>query len=483
MQEVAVRKSFGANRSQLVRQYLGEAVMLAVFGLAIALVLVALLLPVFNNLTAKSLRLSGVLTPGVIGGMLLSTGVVGLVAGLYPAFVLSGFRPAQALRGVPGQGIGRSLLRKGLVVFQFGISIFLIAGSAVIWQQLDYFRSKQLGFDKEHVLDVRLGDDVTERFNENPGTVRNELLKHPDILAVSNASDLPGERYSVEGMRLEGQPDDESIMMRVAWRSDHDYVSALGLEIVEGRDFSRAEPADSNAWLINEAAARRFEVDDPVGRILRWDDDYVGPIVGVVRDFNFQTLHSEVEPLVIPLRPGHGKHLLVRFGSDDPREVVSFVDGTLQRLYPGSFFRHSFVGQSVDALYQDEDTLRDVLGYFSAIAIFVACLGLLGLAAFTAQQRRKEIGIRKALGASASAIVGLLSREFLILVAVAFVIAVPAVWIAATDWLDGFAYRIELNPLVFVGAGAAALLIAMATVGLQSARAAATDPVKTLRYE
>ncbi|MCH8124164.1 MAG: ABC transporter permease [Bacteroidetes bacterium] len=482
MREVAIRKTFGAHRQQLMRQYLGESMLLSALGLLLALGLIVALLPAFNSLTGKALELADVLSSQMIASLVLMTVIAGLIAGIYPAFVLSGFRPATALRGRGGSATGRALLRKGLVVFQFAISIFLIAGSVIIWQQLDFFRTKQLGFDKEHVLDVSLDSHMTETVTQNPETVKNELFKDPSIVSVSNASSRPGERYSLEVMTLDGRSNDEGTMMRIAWRTDHDYVTALGLDIVAGRDFSRAAPADTNAWLINEAAARRLELTNPVGQIMRWDD-YAGPIVGVIRDFNFASLHSEIEPLVIPLRPGHGGRLLVRFASSEPKVVVSHVEETLQRLFPGSLFTVSFVGDSIDALYAGEDTLRDVLGYFSAIAILIACLGLFGLAAFMAEQRTKEIGIRKVLGASSRAIVSLLSRDFVLLVGIAFLISIPVTWIAASSWLENFAFRIDISPIVFAGTGMVAMLIAVLTVGYQATRAALADPIASIRHE
>ncbi len=482
MHEVAVRKTFGAQRNKLIRQYLGESLLLSGLGLLLAVSLIVLLLPAFNSLTGRTLELSQVLGAPMAAALILMTVIAGLVAGIYPAFVLSSYRPANAFSGRSEKGTGRALLRKGLVVFQFAISIFLIAGSAIIWQQLDFFRTTQLGIDKEHVLDIDLSREVVRAVSDNPDTVKDELLKNPAIMSVSNASDVPGERYSLESMRIDGQSGEDGTQMRIAWRSDHDYASALGLEIVAGRDFSRSAPADTSAWLINEAAARRLNLVDPVGRVMRWGD-YAGPIVGVIRDFNFASLHNNIEPLVIPLRVGNGGRLLIRFASPDPKAVVASVETTLNRVYPGSVFNYSFVGESIDALYAEEDTLRDVLGYFAVVAILIACLGLFGLAAFMAEQRTKEIGVRKVMGASSSSIVGLLSKDFVLLVGVAFLIAAPSTWMAANSWLNNFAFRIEIGPAVFLGAGVAAALIALLAVGYQAARAASANPIVSLRHE
>jgi len=481
MHEVAVRKTFGALRKQLVRQYLGESILLSFLGLLIALGIIFLFLPTFNGLTGKGLEISQVLTSSMAGWLVLMTIFAGVVAGIYPAFVLSGYKPAEAFKGETSRTSGRTILRKGLVVFQFTISIFLIAGSIIIWQQLDFFRSQQLGFDKEHVLDVRLSEAQIESVSENPETIKSELLQNPAILSVSNATDLPGERISLESVTVDGLVEEE-VQLRFAWHSDHDYAEALGLEIVEGRSFSKDSPADTSGWMINETAVALLGLDDPIGQTMRWGG-YSGPIVGVIRDFNFRSLHHAIEPLVIPLRPGFSNRLLVRFASEEPAAIVDHVQKAMDRVFPGSLFEYYFVGDSVDALYQDENTLRDVIGYFSLMAIFIASLGLFGLAAFMAEQRTKEIGVRKVLGASSKSILGLMSREFVILISVSFVVAAPLTWIAANNWLGNFAFRISVNPAIILLAGLAAGLTALVAVVYQTAGAARANPVDSLRHE
>jgi len=481
MHEVAVRKTFGALRKQLIRQYLGESILLSFLGLLIALGIIFLFLPTFNSLTGKALQISHVVTSSMAIWLVLMTAFAGIVAGIYPAFVLSGYKPAAAFKGGTSRTSGRTLLRKGLVVFQFSISIFLIAGSIIIWQQLDFFRTQQLGFDKEHVLDVRLSEAQINAVAENPETIKSELLRNPAILSVSNATDLPGERISLESVTVDGLVEEE-VQLRFAWHTDHDYVEALGLEIVEGRSFSKEAPTDTSGWLMNETAVKLLRLDEPIGQTMRWGD-YSGPVVGVIRDFNFRSLHHAIEPLVIPLRPGFSNRLLVRFASDDPAAVVDHVHAAMDHVFPGSLFEYYFVGDSVDALYKDENTLRDIIGYFSLMAIFIASLGLFGLAAFTAEQRTKEIGVRKVLGASSRSILGLMSREFVILIGVSFAVAAPLTWIAAGNWLGNFAFRIEVNPLVILFAGVAAAMTALVAVLYQTAGAARANPVDSLRHE
>ena len=483
MREVGVRKTLGAHRFQLVKQFLGESALMAGLALALAGVLIVLWLPVLNYLTGKTLALADLQNANLILSLIGMTILTGLVSGAYPAFVLSGFRPTQALRG---QTAGRTsqpvVLRKGLVVFQFAISIFLIIGTTVVLSQLQYFRTKQLGFDKERVVHVRLGGELSDAVEANLETFKQELLRNPAIASVSMAADVPGERYSLENMSVDGHRDDEETMMRIAWGVDHDYIQTLGIELAAGRAFSREAPADTNAWIINEAAAARLGLDEPVGRVMRWGG-YAGPIVGVAKNFHFASLHNEIEPLVIPLRPGVGGMLLARVQAGQMTEALPFLEKTLDGLVPGQLFRYSFVADDFDLLYRDEDKLRDVFGYFSAIAIFIACLGLFGLAAFTAEQRTKEIGVRKVLGASASGIVLLFSADFTKLVVAAFVVAAPLAYVAMDRWLQAFAYRIDIAWWIFLVAGLSALIIAWLTVIYQAIRAALADPVKALRYE
>jgi putative ABC transport system permease protein len=350
-------------------------------------------------------------------------------------------------------------------------------------RQLDFFRNKQLGFDKEHVVKVTLGGELYDAVENNLDSFKEELLRSPLVEHVSFASDVPGERYSLEGFTVDGQQDDESTMMRIAWGVDHDYAATLGLTLAEGRDFSKEAPADTNAWLLNESAVARLGLEEPVGRVLRWGDNYAGPIVGVVRDFHFASLHNQIEPLVIPLRPGVGGQLLVRLRGGQPAEAIDFIHRQLDRLVPNQIFNYAFVGDNFDALYRDEDKLRDVFGYFTGVAVFIACLGLFGLAAFTAERRTKEIGVRKVLGATVGSLVFLLAKEFLKLVCIAFVVAAPLAYLGMDRWLQGFAYRADVSGGAFLLAGLGALGIALLTVSYQAVRAARANPVDTLRYE
>ena len=478
--EIGVRKSFGAMRTQLMRQFLTESLLYAALAYVLAVLMAVLGAPVFQDLSGIQAPVSLVLQPRILGALAAAAVLTGLAAGIYPAMVVSGFRPVSALAADSAQSVRGVRLRRALVTVQFALCVALIATSVIVWSQLSYLREASLGFDREHVLRIQLSSETAgDAVTANPDTFRDRLLSVPGVVAVSQASDLPGSRYSVEGMALEGS--DETHAMRVAWRSDHFYEEALGLEIVEGRGFSHKAPRDTAAWLINQSAAAVLGLQEPIGSVLTWDD-YRAPIVGVVRDFNFASLHGQVEPLVIPLRPGYGGNLLVRFASADAAGVLAGARSVMEELLPGDYLEYSFVDAEIAALYRREDTLRDVVAVFAGFAILVACLGLFGLAAHSAARRTREIGIRKVLGATSGSIVRLLTREYAWQLGVACLLSIPLVWLPMSRWLDTFAYRVSLSPWFFVLAGGLALILATVTIGLQAARAAASDPVHTLRY-
>ncbi len=482
MFEIGVRKSFGAQRSAIVRQFMVESILHSVLGLCIAVLLVLVLLPAFRTLSEISVEPAYLLRPEILLGIISLTLVTGVLAGFYPAIVLSGFRAIdsfQASRGGTKRGV---LLRKALVIFQFSISIVLITLSLFVWKQLSFMRSAELGFDKENVVAVRLVDEMNRLMNNSPDLVRDKLLIHSDIIAVARAGNLPGVRIGVNEVSLEGQ-DAANYNLRVAWGIDYDYVDALGLEVVEGRAFSREAPRDSMAWLLNEAAVERMGLRDPTSRILTLGGFYKGPIVGVVKNFNFASLRDAIEPLSIALSPWGADNLAIRYSSAQAPSVLEHVRRVFDELAPGSLFEYTFLADQVDAQYRQEDRLANVIAYFSLLGIFVACLGIFGLAAFSASQRTREIGVRKVLGASVSQIIGLLSRETLTLVFIASIASIPLAYFLLDKWLDNFAYRISVSPVLFVAIAFGVLFIALLTVGAQAWRAAVSDPVKAIRSE
>jgi putative ABC transport system permease protein len=479
--EVGLRKSIGAQRGQLVRQLLAESVLVSGAAFVLALAAILLLLPAFDTLAGKeigSLWAHGGLYPLLLGSLAL---VVGLGAGSYPALVLSGFRPAAVLRG-PFRGSRRGVrLRQGLVVFQFAITIALVAGTAVVYMQLRYMRSQPLGFDQEQVLVVDFNADTAVQ--ERVEAIREVLARQPGVLEASVTSSVPGggnNELSVEYASPEG-PVRQDVMSQYA--VDARYLDALGLTLVAGRALA---PTDSSrAFLLNEAAVAQIgwrTPEDAVGKRFGLPDAE-GEVVGVVQDFHYRGLRDAVEPLFLHPFPVFYGQFALRLAPGDVHETVAGLERAWAEVAPHLPFEYTFLDEGFDEQYRADVRFGSLFGVFAGLAVLVACLGLFGLASYTTAQRTKEIGVRKVLGASAASIVGLLSRDVLRLVAVAFVVASPVAWLVMGRWLEGFAYRAPLSPLLFIGAGAAALLVALVTVSYQSIRAATADPVHALRYE
>ena len=490
--EIGVRKVLGSRRGPLIRQFLLESMVLSFLAMVLALGLVALLLPAFNNLAARQLTLGVVGRGYLLAGLLATPVLVGLLAGMYPALYLSAFRPMAVLKGTLGPAMKQGAFRNGLVVFQFAVSMALMAGTLVVHRQNAYMLNKKLGFEKEHVL-------VVERINwgldDRAETFKQEVLQHPDVISVAFAGNVPGSGASSSAARFsgrvqvtaEGAPSQEPYVM-TAMYTDADFAETLGLELAAGRYFSTAFATDSSAVVLNEAAARQLGFDNPIGRRLRirLDERHMQDVtvIGVVKDFHMRSLHQEIPPLV--LRMGHWAQWLMplRIRTTDVPALVASLEATWKALaLPGEPFLYSFLDEDYQALYRAEQTTERVFGVFAVLAIVIGCLGLFGLAAFTAEQRTKEIGVRKVLGASVTSIVVLLSKKYLALVVLAFLVAAPVAYLAMDRWLDTFAYRIEISWQIFLMAGLTAIGIALLTVSYQAIRAALADPVKSLRYE
>ncbi len=485
VRDAAIRKTFGARRLQVVWQLLAEALIQSAIGAGVAVVVIVLALPLFTELTGLEVSWGLILDPSILMLLLLSAVGVGLVAGWWPAMLISSYSPMDGLRGRSGTRVRAMVIRKGLVVFQFAASVFLVAGAIVVWQQLSYALSADLGYDQDSTLLVDLTEEGGRFVRENPDALRNALLAVPAVQAVSLTSNAPGSRYSMEEFRLEGQDPEDGEYMRVSWTADHDIVDALGLELIEGRGFSRTQPTDTTAWVINETAARRFGLapGERVGSVVVWGNRYRGPVVGVVRDFNISSFRQTVEPLVIPLRPEGGGNMLVRFAGSDAGTALADVRDVFDELLPGELFDYTFLDERVAALYRQEARVRAVISWFSGLAIFVACLGLFGLSAYAVSRRTPEIGVRKVLGAGLTDIVRLVSTEFVVLLGVAFVLAAPLAWFALGRWLDGFAYRIDMTVWPILMAGLVALAFALLTVGVHAVSATRINPVTAITRE
>jgi putative ABC transport system permease protein len=488
--EVGVRKTLGASRGQLAAQFLVEALVLTGLAFALGLVLTELSLPVFNAVFEKELSLGALLDARVALGLVALLAVVGLVAGSYPALYLSRFRPVEILRGQgrSGTGGGATWLRRGLVVVQFAATIALLVACFVVVDQLRFARETDLGFQPEQVLEVEFQTDAMQLAHE---AIKAEVLGHLGALTASATSGLP---HNVD-MRttMPPYPDapEADYFSTYVISADADYATTLGLSVEEGRDFDWARPTDeAEGLLVNRSFAERMALQNPVNHEIERSSLARGTmrIIGVLGDFQIGSLRSEVAPAVIragdPNLPWpRYSRLAVRFDPAQTAEVAEHVAAVWERFGAKKPAEIQFADDAFAEHYETDRKLAQVFGFFATVAIVIAALGLFGLAAFAAERRTKEIGVRKVLGASTGDVVGLLSKEFLVLRAVAFAIAAPVAYLVMRRWLDGFAYHVGLSPLVFAGAGLAAAVVALAVVSAQAIRAARRDPVLALRAE
>lgn len=478
--EVGLRKVVGAFRGQLVRQFLGESIFQALIAMLLAVGMVDLLLPAFNRLSQKDFTSSLFTRPDIFIGLIVITLFTGTLAGIYPAFVLSGFRPASVLKGTAPAFGRRSLFRKALVVFQFCVAIVLIIGSLVIYSQIHFMQNKDLGYDKENLITLAMNANVKTNYE----AFRNELLGNPNIQNVTRTSGLPhfGYEFSNSRWNWEGKDPNKDILFRANF-VDYDYLEALGAQIVEGRDFSKDYSADGMALIINEASQKAMDFDDPIGKKVTLGEDYVFTIIGIVKDFHYVSLRSEIEPLILLLYPDECNSIMVRIRSENTPQTLKFM-GSVWKNFAGDFeYDYRFLNERLNALYSSEFRVGRIINVFTILSIFISCLGLFGLASFMAMQRTKEIGIRKVLGAKISGVVVLLIKEFSKWVIVANLIAWPISYFALERWLQEFPYRTDIELWLFLGTGLATFLVAILTVGYQSIRAAIAVPVESLRYE
>ena len=475
--EIGVRKAIGATRGSLMRQFLGESMLVALLAFFFALLLVALLLPAFNDLTRKSIAF-GVLEPGywLIGlGLTL---LVGVVSGSYPALFLSSFNVVGVLRRHLSRGKGGGTVRRSLVVFQFTMSVLLILGTLTVYKQLDFIRNKNLGWDREHVVYMRLEGSARQQYE----AFRQTLLHKPGIVDVTSASQtLLRLGNSSTNVTWEGKHPDDALSFHVI-NANYRFVETMRITLKAGRTFSEAFGDESVSYIVNERAAQAMGMEEPVGHPLTlWDQ--AGPIIGLVEDFHIRSLYTPINPVIIRFAPRNARNLFVRMEAGKTAEALAGLEAVHEQFNPGYPFAYRSLEEGYEQLYRSETVLGTLAKVFAGIAVFISCLGLFGLAAFTAEQRTKEIGVRKVLGASASSIVLLLSREYTRLVLIAFGVATPLAYLAMHRWLNDFAYRIEIPWTFFLIAGLLAVVVAWLTVGYQSIKAARTDPVRTLRYE
>lgn len=492
--EVGIRKVMGSFRSHLMRQFLTESILLSFVSFVLALGMAYLFLPFFNNLAQRQLVIPFA-QPSLYLLMVGAAIVVGLLAGLYPSFFLSAFRPVQVLKGHMALGMKSGLVRSALVVFQFTVSIFLVIGTLAVNQQLNYIQNKKLGFNKDQVISVddafALGDKIK--------TYKDEVLQNGQMESATVTGYLPvdgGWRNDTPWWAEGKDPNtQENLVSLQNWQVDYDYIKTMGMTIKEGRDFSEDFPSDSTAVILNEAAAKAFNfTNDIIGsKVVTFGGSPNGgpdknnlislTVVGIIENFHFESMKQNVTPVMIYLDKSPSGSISFRFKSADTQSVIQLLESKWKQLAPGQPFTYSFLDESFGKMYASELRLGKVFTVFATLAILVACLGLFALTAFTAEQRTKEIGIRKVLGASVSSIVMLLSKELGRLILVAFVLSAPLAWYGINWWLKDYSYKTEIGAGLFVSAGLMAFAIAWFTMSFQSFKAAASDPVKSLRSE
>ncbi|PWU24280.1 hypothetical protein C5B42_00170 [Candidatus Cerribacteria bacterium 'Amazon FNV 2010 28 9'] len=476
--EIGVRKVTGAIRLSLLTQFMGEAILIAFLSLILALAIVLLLLPVFNALTQKHISLPAG-NPLFWVTILFLAFITGIIAGSYPAIFLSSFDPIKVLKGSIKAGPKAAIFRKALVVFQFTLSIVLVIGTIVVSKQLNYIQTKNLGYDKDHVINVPLQGTLPGKYT----AFKQEAANIPGVTLVTRISQIPTKLTSgTSDVDWENRnPSEKNLFV---WASvGYDFVKTLDLHILQGRDFSKDYPTDSAGYLLNESALKIINYKDPVGKQFTfWGKQ--GTIVGILKDFHFNSLHDPIQPLILRLRENENSgNALVRIQPGKTQMALRTLEALSREFNPKFPFAYQFLDEAYNGLYTSEQIISKLSRYFAFIAIFICCLGLLGLVMFTAEQRIKEIGIRKVLGANTASVFGLLSKDFLLLVLIAFVIASPIAWWAANDWLTGFAYRINISWWMFLLAGLLAMIIALLTISFQALKAATANPVKSLRTE
>ncbi|MGD8535001.1 MAG: ABC transporter permease [Candidatus Aminicenantes bacterium] len=480
--EVGMRKVFGAHKKRLISQFITESMGMSFCALFLAIVIVELSLPAFNNLTGKEIHETSLLNCVVGIGLIGLAAFTGLAAGSYPAFYLSSFQPIETLRKKMRSGTQGRFLRSSLVILQFTISVILIISTIIVIIQLRFMKDQKLGFKKEQVLAVRIKGRAISQQSE---AFKNELRKNASILEASYSNGIPGKTQTVLTLFQEGMPESVTHTFDFIF-ADYDFVKTYEIEIAKGRDFSREFGADKDgAFLINETAAAKLGWrEESIGKRIGYSDEVMRPIVGVVKDFHYRSLKEVIGPLAIFLAPEDHPFLSVKMNTGDISAALSFIEKTWRSFEKDRSFEYFFVDENFDALYHSEEQLSQIITFFACMAIFVASLGLFGLASYTAEQSTKEIGIRKVLGASVGSIVVTLSRNFLKWVLVANGIAWPvAYFVMKNYWLSNFPFRIPISIFTFIAAGVMSIVIALLTVSSQSIKAALTNPAKTLKYE
>lgn len=489
--EVGVKKSVGATRAVLIAQFVSETILLTGISMVIAIAATWLLLPSLNHFTDKSIVFDLISNPLVGLALVTLTLVVGTVAGFYPALVLSAFQPVKVLKGSilsdTARG-GTPWLRHGLVVIQFSLSVLLIISAIVVINQVRYMHNKDLGFRKEQVLFFPMRGNNLQK---NYASFKNELMRYPGIASISIGYGFPGDNLGDGLMTVKEKPELQPTRA-TQLMVDEDYLKTLGLTLLAGRNFSKDIGGDVSAYIINETAVREFglgSAEQAIGKTLSWptwrkpDSLKTGPVIGVVKDFHYKSLHEKIEPAVLQIYPQAYSKVAVKISGLNIEKTIGEIKKVWGRYDADYSIEYHFLDESFGKMYNGEDKLRTLLSVFTAITIFVSCLGLLGLAAYAAERRKKELGVRKVLGATVEDLVVLLSKDFVKLVLISLLVACPIAWYFMNRWLDSFYYRITITWWTFAVAGVLAMMLALLTVSFQSIKAALSNPVKNLRTE
>ncbi len=483
--EIGIRKVSGAQRKEIITQFLSESVLISWIAMLLAFGLTLLALPWLNELSGQKLNINILLKWQIIIPVLIVPFFVGIVSGIYPALFMSSFQPVKVLKGfLKVSGVNISL-RKVLVTIQFAISIILIICTAIVFAQMRYMQNKSLGFDKEHIVTIPYTPDLSDKYE----AFRTELLSNSNIKNAGRSSRIPTGRLLDEmGTKISSGDTLAPVMTDIKFvTSDYDFIPTYGVKVLAGRGFSRDFGVDTSSFIINEAAAKilRFKNNnDAIGKDLGYGN-ITGKLVGVINDFHFESMHQKIVPLLLfkPKNPNFFGRISIKIGGNNIPAALSHIENTWKKFLPETPYQYTFLDENFEKLYKAEEKQKTILTIFACIAIFIACLGLFGLSAFAITQRIKEIGIRKVLGASIGSIVQLLSKDFLILVAISAVIAFPVAWYTMKNWLQDFAYRISMPWWIFIIAGIVAAFIALVTISFQAIKAAISNPVKSLRTE
>ena len=484
--EVGIRKTLGSNFGQLLKQFLSESIIMTFIAVMISILLVYLLMPLFNDISGKNLNFNLFNNYYTLPSIFLLILIVGVAAGIYPAFFLASFKPITVLGGALKDGVKGKTFRSSLVIFQFSISVILIIGTIIVYGQLQYIQNKNLGYEKEQLLVIRKTDDLGRSIE----AFKNDLRNNPYVKSVSNSTELPGMNY---GDNLYESHSGRKIERQLLKRGyvDFNFFQTFKMKMSDGRFYSREWTGDTvNALVINEAAVKALQLKNPVGSDIyetgiAGGEDRVWKIIGVIKDFHFESLHQPIQPFAMQLfnKGGFGRYTTVRLSTDNIRQSLESIKQIWANYAGKQQFEYTFFDEDYNRLYKSEERTSKLFATFSILAIMIGCLGLFGLAAYTAEKKTKEIGIRKVLGASIQSILLLLSKEFIKWIVIANVIAWPVAYYLMSEWLNDFAYRMNINLLVFLFAGVSALIIALVAVGYQAVKASVANPVKSLKYE